>query len=356
MNLRPQPHHNAISLAKAVGILLMVLGHAHGPFFIRCWMVMFHMPLFFFLSGYCFKENYLTHCQEFILRRVKGLYIPFVKWSIVFLLLHNVFCDLGWYNGQEVGYFDLRTFCTTFVRCFFMNYKDWTLGAFWFIRQLLYASILSLFAIKYLKNLKAIILLSIAIAISFAYFDFRIRGLDFNKTTFSGVAFFVSGYAFRQLGIAPTWKWIVGGFAITCLGSIFWRTSILTTSAVELAPYYVSGVAGSVMTLFSCQFFEQRKSKKGLSMLYYIGNHTMEILALHFISFRLFTYIAIRMENLPFVHMGDFPVLTVGKIWYWIPYFIVGTCIPILYCLAKDRITNSRNQFHTAAPSVPSKS
>lgn len=37
-------------------------------------------------------------------------------------------------------------------------------------------------------------------------------------------------------------------------------------------------------------------------------------------------------------------------------YFIVGTCIPILYCLAKDRIAKSWNQFRSAAPSVPSKS
>lgn len=48
-----------VTIAKGIGILLMVAAHAGIPDMISKFIVMFHMPLFFFMSGYCFKEKYL---------------------------------------------------------------------------------------------------------------------------------------------------------------------------------------------------------------------------------------------------------------------------------------------------------
>lgn len=48
-----------VTIAKAIGILLMVAVHGGTPEWASRFIVMFHMPLFFFLSGYCFKEKYL---------------------------------------------------------------------------------------------------------------------------------------------------------------------------------------------------------------------------------------------------------------------------------------------------------
>lgn len=48
----------SVTIAKAIGIILMVVGHSGlGGYPIR-FIYLFHMPLFFFLSGYCFKESY----------------------------------------------------------------------------------------------------------------------------------------------------------------------------------------------------------------------------------------------------------------------------------------------------------
>lgn len=46
-----------VTIAKGIGILLMVAAHAGIPDVISRFIVMFHMPLFFFMSGYCFKEK-----------------------------------------------------------------------------------------------------------------------------------------------------------------------------------------------------------------------------------------------------------------------------------------------------------
>ena len=47
-----------IDLAKGIGIILMVIGHMPSiPSAVHNWIFSFHMPLFFFLSGYMFKKK-----------------------------------------------------------------------------------------------------------------------------------------------------------------------------------------------------------------------------------------------------------------------------------------------------------
>lgn len=106
VNNRPESmKDSSVTIAKGIGIILMVLGHSIGEYGdyltpVRSFIYMFHMPLFFALSGYCFKEKYLTDFKTFAWHKVKGLYFPFVKYGLLFLLLHNVFYHLNIYNGQ----------------------------------------------------------------------------------------------------------------------------------------------------------------------------------------------------------------------------------------------------------------
>lgn len=89
---------DSINIAKAWGIFLMVLAHSFFSVFGEIWIGMFHMPVFFFFAGYCFKTKYLTDFRTFAWNRVRGLYVPFVKWGLIFLLLHNVFFHLHLYD------------------------------------------------------------------------------------------------------------------------------------------------------------------------------------------------------------------------------------------------------------------
>lgn len=51
----------------------------------------FHMPLFFLLSGLFFKP-YTP--KEFLKRKVRGLYVPFLAYEMTFLFLHNFFMGM----------------------------------------------------------------------------------------------------------------------------------------------------------------------------------------------------------------------------------------------------------------------
>ena len=64
-----------VQLSKAIGIVLMVIGHSGFWPYENPFIYAFHMPLFFFLSGYCFKDANLSNPQEYIKRKIKGVYL-----------------------------------------------------------------------------------------------------------------------------------------------------------------------------------------------------------------------------------------------------------------------------------------
>lgn len=43
--------------AKGIGILLMVIGHAGAPDFLRHWIYGFHMPMFFIIAGFVYNKK-----------------------------------------------------------------------------------------------------------------------------------------------------------------------------------------------------------------------------------------------------------------------------------------------------------
>ena len=87
--------------------MFVVVGHAGCPHLLHDYIYTFHMPLFFMASGYFFKDEYLDAKLNFLLRKVKGLYVPFIASSLLFLVFHNTFMDLGILSvdyGTEYGY------------------------------------------------------------------------------------------------------------------------------------------------------------------------------------------------------------------------------------------------------------
>lgn len=89
---------NSISLCKGIAIICMVAGHSWINSPIEKGTRLFDMTMFFLLSGYCFKEKYLTNFSSFLIKRAKGLWIPYVKWGIISVLVHNTFLQLGVYS------------------------------------------------------------------------------------------------------------------------------------------------------------------------------------------------------------------------------------------------------------------
>ena len=149
------------SILKALAIMLVVLSHAGISGWLFNFVFIFHVPAFFLCAGYFFNTRYLTDERTFVMHRVKKLYVPFLKWSVVLLLLHNVFfwCGLlseqfGNAQGGVTHPYSLHQMGQHLWSIVFnmSGYDQFLGGTFWFFRALLLASIGFLILFKLLRR------------------------------------------------------------------------------------------------------------------------------------------------------------------------------------------------------------
>lgn len=233
-----------VSLAKGLGIILMVLGHTGFSYYGNGFIYMFHMPLFFFLSGYCFKEKYLGNTKDFILRRIKGLYKPYVKWGLFFLILHNFFFIINFYNG-DYGYNNkvshLYSFGEFLNRGFHvivsMTCHEQLIGGYWFLHTLFFSSLFFYFIIKYLNTSIGGCVLMIS-SILASYFSFKVPLFDIKGTEFLAAFFILTGYLYKKSGfrLEDNVMYLPIFIIIVVFGEIFWRSSMENLSFATIIP------------------------------------------------------------------------------------------------------------------------
>lgn len=70
-----------VDIARAFFIIAIVFGHIVESGIVYKWVFSFHVPAFFFISGYCFKfdENW----GKYIGKKIKSIVIPYVVFSIL---------------------------------------------------------------------------------------------------------------------------------------------------------------------------------------------------------------------------------------------------------------------------------
>ena len=98
---------------KGIAILLMVVGHSGCPSYLRNFIYLFHMGLFYYASGHFFKVKGIAGFLPFLKKKFIGLYWPFVKWGWIFVLLHNVFYSLSWYQDEYSMTYTLKKLLMT---------------------------------------------------------------------------------------------------------------------------------------------------------------------------------------------------------------------------------------------------
>lgn len=129
-----------IDIIKGIGIILMVGGHCGMPF--THFIYLFHMAIFFMASGYCFNASNSETMQDvlsFVERKFKGLWFPYVLWTAVFSLLHNVFIKAGIYSPTP---WSISEIGKNIIKSFFLHGHTQLGSALWFISALMQIAVL----------------------------------------------------------------------------------------------------------------------------------------------------------------------------------------------------------------------
>jgi fucose 4-O-acetylase-like acetyltransferase len=120
-----------IDIMSAIGILFVVMGHNYQPasFFLPAYM--FHMPLFFFISGYLFRVHVEPAAKlAFVKKKVLHQLLPYFAFNLVF-------CGITIFL-RRYGLFINNTYSldNLFLEPFFTGHQTPLIAPMWFLLQL----------------------------------------------------------------------------------------------------------------------------------------------------------------------------------------------------------------------------
>lgn len=319
---------DSVTITKAFGIMLMVLAHSWFSYFGDAVINMFHMPLFFFMSGYCFSDHHLAAPWQWFKGKVRKIYLPYIKYSLLFLCFHNVLYSLHIYS-QEYNLHECVFRASHIIVT--MGAHDGLLGGYWFMGCLFWGLIISFALLKIIRN-NAIVCCALTLVVSMVmnYYDFILHGINLHHFHFFSASFILAGieYKRREGAIEPKLTILMPlSVVLVLIGTIYWRGCVPIIDTWKTIPYFVTAILGTVTV-----FVLSRKIVKRFNPMFLknIGGGTLSILTWHFLCFKMVSFLIITIYDLPIEKLIEFPVLHyyAGRGW-WMAYFIVGISVPL---------------------------
>ena len=267
-----------IDMAKGYGTLLVIYAHL-GDDPLRGWMYSFHLPLFFFLSGYVFR--YQDSFKEFVWKKCKAIMVPYFCLGIPMVLFEIL-------KSLLKGQFSLEN-AMSLAKLFLEQRRLWTL---WYIACLFWLNIIFYLLLKSVKKKWILILLSVILPVAgCAYYKYGGQPLYWNvDTCVMAFPFFTGGYLYKLYakevdGLIERYKllflpivWIVNVFAWRMsIGENGWGLEMFASSYGRPIFTYLAAFAGvfGVILVSKCVNIKQICFLGENSMLYYAWHQTI---------------------------------------------------------------------------------
>ncbi len=321
-----------IDIAKGIGIFLVIAGHlvqyAHST---SIFIFAFHMPLFYFLSGYVCSSDF---SKNKFWKRIKSLLIPYLGFSLFGFIIS--LCVPVWRSGIT---FEL------FFYQFLYNVQPEFLhvGQVWFLFSLIIITILFFITNTFICNNKNQLWFGFLLFV-IAYFvhhysikvsiNSNLYRLPFKiDTSLSAFLFFQSGYVFKLTNYydkIENWltkkKFTIGILALVIVYFISKKNHMTNIGDCSLGKpllYLVGAYSGIFSTLIFSSIINKCKNKFYIN---WIGANSLPIFAFHSMYLYLSAYILSKIYGYDIMIMNNIP----PKVIFPIIIFILIFSIPIV--------------------------
>ena len=284
-------------IMKALGIISVVIGHVIPyPSVIR-FVYSYHLALFFFVTGLQYHlDKYEKDPFSIVPSRLKSMWPSFFLYLTFFTLTNNLFVQLHLINN---GTLYSKSDCLLHI------YNNFTFlggerlgGALWFVPVILLGTLIftllqylcSVFLPKY--KWQAILLGSLLIgAIALQLISKGFYLMLFGQTTFLLLPLITLGCLLAQKKI-PYDKFFRGYIAVPCLAAIIYLV-IIKQQYIELsdnmaAPpltFYPISLCGIYLIGYLSTLI--KKNNLLCRMFSFVGKYSFDIMALHFMVFKI---------------------------------------------------------------------
>lgn len=339
-----------IDVLKGIGIILVVIGHTRCPQLINDFIFSFHMPLFFIASGYFFSKSNLENKKNFVIRKVQGIYLPYLKWSVIFLLLHNIFCYCGILNSSYGNSDGLCSHLYSIKEILWhllnislrmTDYEGFILGAYWFMRSLFVGSLAFCFGAWLLntivkspdKSIAVVLVTSCITGGILTYYNVQIPYFPQGGYREAMAVFFLGcGYYIKQKNCCLCRPYIVfASLAILILCVTVNPTSMSSKATFNdwlAIPF--TGISGFVLAYYVSK--QIAKCKNLISDFFvYVGKSSFYVLTFHFLMFKPAVLVYAYIYNLNWHIIGCHPTpVQDNDNWFWIVYSVTSLLLSLL--------------------------
>mgnify|MGYP003374074335 FL=1 len=324
-----------IDILKGIGIISIVVGHAcwevkigNLSFPIGPFVYLYHLTIFFFCAGYCYKADSI---DNYLIKKIKSLYIPFILYSLVFLIFRNLFLKLGILDGIPYSFEDLIIVVTNILT---FNGNGEFLSAFWFLPVLFGALIIFCIIDQILKKTNVLKVTAIILILFLGYIGLYSMEHHFGLLLNMQVAYLMIpivtiGYMYKRK--EEFINKLINIFTfIACLvimvGLLYRNIGIIELSKfmiISKSLFYPVSFIGILFCLSLAKIISKHEWFKRLFS--YIGVYSFDIMALHFLSFKIVDLLYYLISRKPCV-MSAFPY-SYNEM--RVVYVIVGIAFPV---------------------------
>lgn len=288
------------------------------------------MPLFYFFSAYFFRDEKVTNnYRQFVVRKFKNLYWPYIKWSFIFLLLHNVFFYIGFYDNS-LSWQDIYV---NAKRAVLGSWQDERmLGAYWFLISLFWESLLfgTIIFVKHKINNRYFDLVTIILLFVVGYFspvDFKM-----NREMVLLPIFYMGYLASKyKVDLSSNRKHLALALLV-CLplllcGAFFVRIEVGQSVFGNPLLFLLGAFLGIYLVMIISDMLSRISIGRWLDVL---GRATMNILTFHFLSFKVLTLLFVVVGICTEESLSQWPVPSGhGYNNLWLLYTLAGVVGPM---------------------------
>ena len=276
-----QKRIGSIDIAKAIGIILIVIGHIQSNENFTHFIYSFHVPIFFIISGYLYKKT--EKLSEYVKKKAKTILIPYFIFGAISLIY--------WFVIERYFREQIVNPWIPVANLFLAQAGEYNFianAALWFLPCLFCTELIFDILKRITKNEKVfllgIILIS-AIGLIYNKLDFVSLPFELN-TAFVAVGFYYLGYVWKnkfeqnfKSKINKNWQKVT--IAIVCLIITFIFSQINNGISMYGEYYnnyflmYTCVILGSLAVFMISEIIAKNK------ILEFIGKNTLIIMCIH---------------------------------------------------------------------------
>jgi len=316
-----------IDLIKGFGIFLVILGHAMIPR--SPWIYSFHVPLFFFISGFMYKDRPF---KANLASKLKKMYFPFVTFNVVTWLFFYLIAVLNHDTVAHSTYLNLYRTIIGFDISVPQN------GPLWFLLCLFTVSVIYIF-ISLLKNEYLKLAAVLAVTVSGYFISQRFSDLPFKiEAAMMMIFFFYAGNLSCRFKLSEKIDRLKG-IAIFNISVLFSylnfilnyynlrisgieRISVLENSYGNIFLFYISAFCAILFTAVIL------KKIGRIGIINYLGMNSLIILCIHY---PILQYV----ERIHPAFLGSSILFDLIS-----SLITVVLCVPVIYLISRIKLHN----------------